>query len=239
MMAAGRGIKGFACWLLSLVLAFSLLLPLPAGRAQNGEVDLALVLAVDCSFSVDAREFAMQMEGLGRAFMTSEVKDAIAQGVHRRIAVAVVQWSDDRNQKAVVPWTVIASAEDADAFGMQLLTMPRALSEGGTSISAALLFSAALLQSAPPADRLVIDVSADGRNNSGPRVTGARDRLVAAGITINGLTILNEWPTLDSYFESNVAGGPGHFVVPAADYGAYGEAILRKLLREIVGPSVT
>ena len=66
-----------------------------------------------------------------------------------------------------------------------------------------------------------------------------RDRLVAAGITINGLTILNEWPTLDSYFESNVAGGPGHFVVPAADYGAYGEAILRKLLREIVGPSVT
>ena len=238
-MLAGRGLKGFACWLASLALAFGLLLPLPAGRAQDHEVDLALVLAIDCSFSVDAREFAMQMNGLGRAFMTSEVKEAIAQGVHRRIAVAVVQWSDDRNQKAVVPWTVIASGQDADAFGMQLLDMPRSLSEGGTSISTALLYSATLLQSAPSAERLVIDVSADGRNNSGPQVAEVRDRLVAAGITINGLTILNEWPTLDSYFENNVAGGPGHFVVPAADYNAYGEAILRKLLREIAGPGIT
>ncbi|MFM8745638.1 MAG: DUF1194 domain-containing protein [Aestuariivirga sp.] len=238
-MAAGRGLRSFACWLVSLVVALGLLLPLPAGRAQNEEVDLALVLAVDCSFSVDAREFALQMEGLGRAFMTSEVKEAIAQGTRQRIAVAVVQWSDDRNQTAVMPWTVIAGGADADAFGMRLLNMPRALSEGGTSISAALLFSATLLRSAPPAERLVIDVSADGRNNSGPQVAEVRDRLVAAGITINGLTILNEWPTLDSYFENNVAGGPGHFVVPAADYDAYGEAILRKLLREIVGPSVT
>ena len=117
--------------------------------------------------------------------------------------------------------------------------MPRSLSEGGTSISTALLYSATLLQSAPSAERLVIDVSADGRNNSGPQVAEVRDRLVAAGITINGLTILNEWPTLDSYFENNVAGGPGHFVVPAADYNAYGEAILRKLLREIAGPGIT
>ncbi len=238
-MAAGRGLRSFACWLGSLVVALGLLLPLPAGRAQNEEVDLALVLAVDCSFSVDAREFALQMEGLGRAFMTAEVKEAIAQGVRQRIAVAVVQWSDDLNQKTVMPWTVIASGADADAFGQQLLNMPRSLSEGGTSISAALLFSATLLQSAPSAERMVIDVSADGRNNSGPQTGPVRDRLVAAGITINGLTILNEWPTLDSYFENNVAGGPGHFVMPSADYDSYGEAILRKLLREITGPGIT
>jgi hypothetical protein len=235
-MVAGRGLKGFACWLASLVLAFGLLLPLPAGRAEDHEVDLALVLAIDCSFSVDAREFALQMEGLGRAFMSSEVKEAIAQGPRQRIAIAAVQWSDDRSQKTVLQWTLIASGADADRVGQELLNMPRSLSEGGTSISAALLYSATLLQSAPSAERLVIDVSADGRNNSGPQV---RDRLVAAGITINGLTILNEWPTLDSYFESNVAGGPGHFVVPAADYDAYGEAILRKLLREIAGPGIT
>ena len=66
-----------------------------------------------------------------------------------------------------------------------------------------------------------------------------RDRVVAQGITINGLTILNEWPTLDTYAEGNVAGGPGHFVIPANDYEAYGEAILRKLLREITGPGIT
>ena len=69
----------------------------------------------------------------------------------------------------------------------------------------------------------MIDVSSDGRNNSGPPVRPARDRLVARGITINGLTILNEWPTLDTYFENNVVGGANNFVMPANDYDDYGE----------------
>ena len=107
------------------------------------------------------------------------------------------------------------------------------------AISTALSFSAALLASAPSAERQVIDVSTDGRNNSGPPVPPVRDHVVGQGITINGLTILNEWPTLETYFEANVAGGPSHFVIPANDYDTYGEAILRKLVREITGPGIT
>ncbi|MEQ1524427.1 MAG: DUF1194 domain-containing protein, partial [Aestuariivirga sp.] len=100
--------------------------------------------------------------------------------------------------------------------------------EGGTSISSALLYSAALLSRAPRAQRLVIDVSSDGRNNVGVPVNAVRDRLVAQGITINALTILNEWPTLDVYFQNQVVGGEGHFVIPANDYAAYADAISRK-----------
>ncbi|WP_395663208.1 DUF1194 domain-containing protein [Aestuariivirga sp.] len=238
-MAAGRGLRSIAFWLGGLILSFALILPLPAGRAQQHDVDLALILAIDCSFSVDAREFALQMDGIGRAFMREDVKKAIAQGHRQRIAVAVVQWSDDRNQIVTLPWTVVAGAADADALGGLLMTMPRQLAEGGTSISAALTFSAALFAAAPAAERQVIDVSTDGRNNSGPPVSPVRDRLVGQGITINGLTILNEWPTLDSYFENNVAGGVGYFVIPANDYEDYGEAMFRKLLREITGPGIT
>ncbi|WP_421695888.1 DUF1194 domain-containing protein [Aestuariivirga sp.] len=238
-MAARRGFRTIACWLAGLLISFGLLLPLPAGRAQDYEVDLALVLAIDCSFSVDSREFALQMEGLGRAFMRDEVKQAIAHGVRQRIAVTAVQWSDDQNQKIVLPWTIISGGADADEMGLILMNIRRELAEGGTSLSTALTFSGALLASAPSAERRVIDVSTDGRNNSGPPVAPSRDRLVAQGITINGLTILNEWPTLDTYFENNVAGGPGHFVIPANDYDAYGEAIMRKLLREITGPGIT
>lgn len=238
-MAASRGFRHVACWLLGLAVSFGLLLPLPAGRAEDHQVDLALVLAIDCSFSVDAHEFAVQMRGLGRAFMTDAVKQAIAQGVRQRIAVTAVQWSDDRNQRVVVPWTVISAGADADELGQIFMNTPRQLTEGGTSLSTALTFSAALFSSAPSAERRVVDVSTDGRNNSGPPVAPVRDRVVAQGITINGLTILNEWPTLDTYFESSVAGGPGHFVIPANDYDAYGEAILRKLLREITGPGIT
>jgi hypothetical protein len=238
-MAAARGFRTIACWLFGLLVSFAMILPLPAGRAQDYQVDLALILAIDCSFSVDSREFALQMEGIGSAFMRDDVKKAIAQGARQRIAVSVVQWSDERNQIVSLPWTVVASAADADELGRLLSSMPRQLTEGGTSISAALAFSAPLFEAAPSAERQVIDVSTDGRNNSGPPVSPLRDRLVAQGITINGLTILNEWPTLDTYFENNVAGGVGYFVIPANDYEDYGEAMFRKLLREITGPGIT
>jgi hypothetical protein len=239
MMAASRGFRKVACWILGLALSLCLLMPLPAGRADDYEVDLALVLAIDCSFSVDSREYDVQMRGLGQAFMHEAVKKAIAQGVRQRIAVTAVQWSDDRNQKVVVPWTIVSGGADADELGRIFINTRRQLTEGGTSLSTALTFSSALFASGPSAERLVIDVSTDGRNNSGPPVAPVRDHVLAQGITINGLTILNEWPTLNTYFEGNVAGGPGHFVIPANDYDAYGEAILRKLVREITGPGIT
>jgi hypothetical protein len=197
------------------------------------------VLAVDCSFSVDLNEFALQMEGLGQAFRRAEIKHAIALGNLQRIAVSVVQWSDESNQAVVLPWTIIASDDDAELLGERLARMPRSLTEGGTSISSALLYSAALLTKAPASPRHVIDVSSDGRNNVGPPVNMARDRVVAKGVTINALVILNEWPTLDVYFDKQVVGGEGHFVIPANDYGAYAEAIYRKLLKEITGPGIS
>lgn len=222
-----------------LALAAALVLAQPAGEAQDSGVDLALVLAVDCSFSVDALEFRLQMQGLGRAFLRPEVKRAIRAGYRQRIAVIVMQWSDEGNQMVVLPWTIVAGDADADEVGNILSAMPRRLAEGGTSISTALVYGQALFATAPETERRVIDVSSDGRNNIGPPVDAARDRVVASGITINALAILNEWPTLDVYFEEQVAGGEGHFVIPANDYGAYGEAIYRKLLKEITGPGIS
>ncbi|CAN5444518.1 DUF1194 domain-containing protein [soil metagenome] len=207
--------------------------------AQEPQVDLALVLAIDCSFSVDSSEFRLQMQGLGDAFRREEVKRAIRNGHTGRIAIAAVQWSDESNQQVIVPWTVIASDADAEALGVILSAMPRKLAEGGTSISRALEFSGNLFRKAPPAERRVIDVSSDGRNNIGPPVSMERDRIVANGITINALAILNEWPTLDKYFENNVVGGQANFVMPADNYESYSEAIFRKLVREIVGPGIS
>jgi hypothetical protein len=226
-------------WSAAVAIAAGALTLAPQLRSQDNEVDLALVLAIDCSFSVDANEFRLQMEGLGRALMHPEVKEAIRKGSRQKIAVAAMQWSDEGNQMIVLPWTIVAGDADADETGLILSRMPRRLAEGGTSISAALIFAEAMLSEAPSAERRVIDVSSDGRNNIGPPVSIARDRVVGRGITINGLAILNEWPTLDIYFERNVAGGQEHFVIPANDYQAYGEAILRKLLREITGPGVS
>lgn len=242
-MSAGPGFRTSARRRAALVLTglllLSLGLPFTAGRAQQQDVDLALILAVDCSYSVDSREYLLQMRGMAQAFMNPDVQAAISGGARQRIAVAVLQWSNDRNQHLSLPWTIIATQADAQALAARLAAMPRQLAEGGTSISAVLSAAEALFASGPAAARRVVDVSTDGRNNNGPPVPPMRDRLVAQGITINGLTILNDWPTLNFYFEQRVAGGEGHFVIPADDYEAYGQAILRKLLREITGPGIS
>lgn len=244
--ARGSHIKGgralpWAVVLLAGALLLAALRLAPVASAQTSlDVDLALVLAVDCSFSVDATEFRLQMQGLGQAFRRPEIHDAIASGAVGKVVVSVFQWSDDRSQLIVVPWTILEGAQSALALADILETMPRRLAEGGTSISSAMRFAAAMLQAAPfTTPRQVMDISSDGRNNIGIATDRVRNEIARRNITINGLVIINEWPTLDKYFEQQVVGGPAHFVMIANDYTAYAEAIYRKLLREITGPGIS
>ena len=212
-----------------------------AATAQGeGPVDLALILAIDCSYSVDRREYNLQVTGISQAFRRPEILAAIQSGKYKRIAVSVVQWSDLSHQSIVVPWRIVSDEASATALANMIAVLPRTLAEGGTSITAAMGFSANMLRSLPfQADRLVMDIAADGRNNNGGDPRPMRDAVVAQGITINGLSILNEVPTLDRYFELYITGGPANFVEIANDYGAYSIAIYRKLLREIIGPRLS
>ena len=207
--------------------------------ADGEEVDVALTLAIDCSYSVDEREFRLQMDGIGLALQRVDVRHAIKAGDIGRIALSAYEWSSATNRQVVVPWTILSGGQETIELGETIRRVPRVLAQGGTSISNALLFGQALFSQAPPATRRVIDVSSDGRNNTGISVRQVRDEVVAAGITINGLVIRNEWPTLDVYFREEVVGGPGHFVMPAETYDEYAEAIARKMLREITGPGMT
>jgi hypothetical protein len=222
----------FAAALLSLVFVSE-------PMAQSEQHDLALVLAIDCSFSVDHGEFRLQMEGLGKALQHPSVIAAIKQGPNQRIAILAMQWSDNDNQKVVLPWTSISSTEEAIGVGQALQATPRQLAEGGTSIGNALSAANAALASAPSADRKVIDVSTDGRNNMGPALGPVRDQIVLGGVTINALAITNEVPTLHIYAEKQIAGGDGNFVIKANRYEEYGAAILKKLVKEIMGPGTT
>jgi hypothetical protein len=108
----------------------------PGAAAQAIDVDLALVLAVDCSWSVDAYEFRLQMQGLAAAFRRPEIQRAIASGDTGRIVVANVQWSHEANQVVSVPWTLIADGGDAEAFAALLEATPRQVVDGATAIGA-------------------------------------------------------------------------------------------------------
>jgi len=220
------------------------------GRARADEpVDVALVLAVDVSRSIDEDEARLQREGYRAAVSDPKVIEAIRGGMLGSIAVAYIEWAGIEYQRTVIPWTRIGSQRDADIWAETLANSPRA-SLSWTSISGAIEFSRALIAQCPnEATRKVIDVSGDGVNNSGPPAEQARDRAVADGITINGLPILNDRPTfgrpppmpLDQYFRESVVGGPGAFVIAAEDFEAFGNAVRRKLIREIAelgGPVV-
>ncbi len=208
-------------------------------QPEDEQVDLALALAIDVSYSVDSFEHRLQMEGFGTAIQNPEVLEAIRKGKHQRIAVTVYQWSDEFNQRVLVPWTVIATESDAKAIGDLLSLGRRDVAEGGTAISASLVFGATLFKTAPAADRNVIDLATDGRNNIGRPVFEARDFVTGQGITINGLAVKNEWKQLAGYLEKQVIGGNLSFVEVANSYDDFGAAMLRKLVREITGPGLT
>ena len=154
------------------------------------KVDLALVLAVDVSFSMEPDEQDLQRRGFVQAFQSPEVHRAIRQGVQGRIAVVYVEWSGAFDQQIIVPRTVIEQPDDGLVFAKRLLQGP-AHRMGYTSISGAIDFGVRQLRERGlQADRQVIDVSGDGANNSGRTVPLARDEALARGITINGLPIM-------------------------------------------------
>lgn len=228
--------------ILASILWLGLTTPAFVGPAAQTSypVDVELVLAIDCSYSVDAGEFALQKIGLAAAFRHPAVVAAIQAGPRGAIGVAVVQWSGAASQVTVVPWTLVTDAASAAALAANIEAAPRMTQEGATSISAMVAYGIGLIE----ANRLtgarrVIDISADGRNNTGYRIRAVAPLAAIAKVTVNGLAILNEVPTLRFYFEKYVIAGPDAFAMEANDYGHYAAAILRKLIREIGNPAVS
>jgi hypothetical protein len=229
---------------LGLALAAALLAaPIFALAAE--QVDLLLVLSSDVSRSVDHPKFLLQREGYATAISDPQVLEAIKSGPNQRIAVCFIEWSGFGAQKLVIDWSLIDGAGAARKFGDQLLELPRSFADR-TSISGGIEFAAAHLEHAPyQASRRAIDVSGDGTNNAGRDVRLARDEALARGIVINGLVILSDRPVpwnaehtnppggLEKYYQENVIGGPGAFVLVAENFNSFGRAIIKKLIAEI------
>ena len=206
----------------------------PAGSPAQTNVSVALVLAVDCSFSVSNDRFELQKRGYAAAFRDPQVLNAIRSLGTQSMAVTMFQWTGPLLHVVVADWTLINDAASVNAFADTLAAAPRQLFRGGTSISGAVDYARVLLGQSPyKGARRIIDISGDGSNNSGRPVTMARDEAAADGITVNGLPILTMEPGLDAYYRDNVIGGPGAFVVPAANYDNFADAILKKLINEI------
>jgi hypothetical protein len=205
--------------------------------AQQIAADLELALAVDASASVDDGEFRLQLGGIAAGFRDVEVQAAIASGPAGRIAVNLVVWAEAQYPKDFSGWHVLETAADAEGFAALVEAFPRRLT-GGTGLGEGIARAIGSFdRNAVTAPRQVVDVSGDGEETT-PReyvvvVEQARAMAHARGVTVNGLAILNEVPDLDRYYRLKIQIGPRSFVMAAADYETFAEAMRRKLLREI------
>lgn len=201
---------------------------------------LQLVLAVDASGSVNMPRFNLQRDGYAAAFRHPAVRSAIRGTATGSIAVMLLQWTGPAMQVIAVDWRLIDGDAAAERFAAAIDAAPRELFGGGTSLSGAIDFSVGQFGRCPfPADRRTIDISGDGSNNRGRPADLARDEAVAAGIVINGLPILALEPWLDAYYRDHVIGGAGAFLIAAATFEEFAQAIRRKLITEIAGLSRT
>jgi len=210
-------------------------LQLPA-FADTARSDMALVLAVDVSGSVDDDRFKLQREGIAAALESDDFSAALAGGVNQTIEIAVIEWAEE--QRVVLPWTVIHRHGELTALAGRLRRAGRSWVHTMTDLGGGIAAAERLLAIKPlVADRQVIDVSGDGPQNTGDlSAADARDAAVSHGITLNGLPITSgDDSDVDGWYRSNVIGGPGAFLVVANGYDAFAEAFRQKLTLEVAG----
>lgn len=217
-------------FLIAVAAQLLVLSPLTAQAQQR--VSLELVLAIDTSLSVDDHEYDLQLRGLAKAFRTPEVVELITRR-EGGVAVTVLQWSGIANDEDVV-WRLLTDARSVAAYAGEVEKLKRWPYGYLTGVGEAILASIDQIESnAFHGRERKIDISGDGRNNTGPEPAAARIQALARGITVNGLAIQNAEVGLSEYYESEVIAGTGAFVIEASDYNDYAIAIAKKLVREL------
>ena len=195
---------------------------------------LALLLALDVSSSVDAREYALQRDGLAAAMRAPEVVDAFLS-TSEPVALAAFEWSGAHNQSLVLPWTVIESVSGLEAASEVVAGAERSNQGFQTALGHALGYAARYFGEAPICSARTLDVSGDGESNHGFRPREAYRRFEYDGVTVNALAV-GPSVGLDNllvYYRREVVRGHGSFVELATGYDDFERAMRRKLEREV------
>lgn len=225
-------------WFLALALSC---LPVAAQAQAEKPVDIAIVVMLDRSESIDTEEARAQIDGLIFTLRNSRFRETIAVGWYGGIALSVTTWSSFGRHEVILPWTRIASAGDADAAAaiLKLDYARQTISKHGTQTDVAFSIEVGMKQlDALPwgASKSVINVVADGISNIGRIATVDRDIALARGITVNGLIMARgkAIPVLSRYFQREVIGGPAAFLQVSVSNDDFANAMLRKILLEMV-----
>ncbi len=236
----------FFTLILAALLAATPLTPRPAAAA-----DLALVLLTDVSGSMDGAEYAMVKDGYRAAFADPQVLAAIAANVGG-IAVTYVEFSDASNFRIVRGWSLLTDGTSARAFGDAVAAAPRS-STGNTALAASLQpghqrccsrrISAMRARSSTWPATIPGMGAAQARCATAPLRPASpsmRCRSSRSFSTVASMARPTRRPSssrasgMAAFYRQYVIGGPGSFLIEANDFSAFGEALKRKLLRELI-----
>jgi hypothetical protein len=221
-----------------LLIAIAAFAFLGANAARAVPVDLELALLVDVSGSVSTSEYDLQKNGYVSAFQNANIQSLIA-GSPGGIAVTYIEWAGANDQSQLVGWSHLTDATSSNAFASAIAAAPRAFA-GSTAPGSAINYAVPLFsQNGYEGSRWVIDVSGDGSENDGAVTATARDNALASGLdSINGLPILGSEANLDTWYQNNIVGGTGAFLIAANSFADFQNAVAQKLYREIKGGDV-
>lgn len=209
------------------------LLAAPAGAA---ECRLALLLALDVSSSVDAREDRLQRGGTASALVAPEVIEAFFAS-DLPVALAVYEWSGRWNQSVVLDWTLIDSPDALTRAAETVAASDRSHSEFPTAMGYALGYGAGMLARAPDCLDKTLDMAGDGQNNEGFPPANAYREFPFEGVTVNGLAVnaadFEGEVGLIAFYRREVLHGPGAFLVVADGFEDFARAMRQKLVREL------
>lgn len=221
----------------SVLAGLAALPAVPALAATDAppSVDVALMLAVDASASIDRGLLDFQLRGHAAAFRHKAVEEAISRSGGNGIAVMLAQFAGPETLTALVPWRLLKSGKDCEDFAATIDAAPGVFMGGSTALGSAVVQAVALLDAAPyRTDKRTLDIVSNGFSNSGIDPRSARGYAAGANVTVNGLAILNEYEWLETYFAENVIAGRGSFVRTADDLNSFAGVLLGKLVTEMV-----
>ena len=224
------------------LIAALLLAPLQAGAQV--QCRHALSIGLDVSGSVNAEEYRLQLDGLAAALLHPEVQEAMLAFAGAHVRLQVYEWAGRDSQRDLLDWTEIRTAEDLARIAATLRATPRIPREPETAIGLSMLYGALALAQQPTCWRRTLDLSGDGRNNTGPRPRDLRGNAALDEITVNALVVGSdslsaadrrqaEIAGLWAYFKVEVIRGPEAFVEVALGFEDFEAAMARKLLKEL------
>lgn len=195
--------------------------------------EVALVIALDVSRSVDKYEYWLMRDGIGAAFLDEEVAGLI-ETLPGGIMTTVTQWGGLGQQRQVIGWHSLQTRGQINGFVSDFTSQHRGFWMADTAVAEALVHADLMFgPEVSECRRFVIDVSGDGVANAGAPVFPVSQAIGAKGITINGLVVQGARRDPVAWYRAEVIAGPFRFVEVANSYDDYRAAMVRKLVREL------